>query len=247
MSSISFLGMLKHGGSLWTKTNGRQERSAALREQEILPPLRRSEIARQAAITRWAEGGRLPPILAKYGALDRPLRIGEIEIPCYVLADGTRVLAQRGLQSGIGLSEGGGKSGARRIAELMANLAEKDIDVRGLVARASCRFDLFRRTAEIRQMVTKRQSCRMFAPFSLRLTSRASLASIVSIWPLRRPSYSMASLQSELLRSLTRPPATRIIGNGMRSQKSRTIRRQGTATVGQNFPFRILQTDIPTQ
>ena len=44
-------------------------------------------------------------------------------------------LAQRGLQGGIGLSLGGGKSGARRIAELMASLAEKDIDVRGLVAR----------------------------------------------------------------------------------------------------------------
>ena len=51
--------------------------------------------------------GRFQPILAKYGAADRPLKIGGIEIPCYVLADGTRVLAQRGLQSGIGLSEGG--------------------------------------------------------------------------------------------------------------------------------------------
>src|SRR6266403_5905802 len=76
-------------------------------------------------------------LFAKYGAVDRPLRIGEIEIPCYVLADGTRVLAQRGLQSGIGLSQGGGKTGARRIAELMAGLAEKGIDVRGLIARAN--------------------------------------------------------------------------------------------------------------
>ena len=61
-------------------------------------------------------------MLAKYGAVDRPLKIGEISIPCYVLADGTRVLAQRGLQSGIGLSEGGGKSGARKIAGLMMGL-----------------------------------------------------------------------------------------------------------------------------
>ena len=85
----------------------------------------RSESARMAALTRWANEGKLPPMLAHYGAPDRPLKIGEIEIPCYVLADGTRVLAQRGLQSGIGLSEGGGKGGARKIAALMQSLAEK--------------------------------------------------------------------------------------------------------------------------
>jgi hypothetical protein len=102
-----------------------------------LKPERRAEIARMAAISRWADAGKPPPILAKYGAADRPLKIGEIQIPCYVLADGTRVLAQRGLQGGIGLSLGGGKSGARRIAELMESLSEKGIDVRGLVARAN--------------------------------------------------------------------------------------------------------------
>jgi hypothetical protein len=112
-------------------------RRGGQRRSEILPPSRRSEIAREAALRRWADEGKSPPILAKYGALDRPLKIGEIEIPCYVLADGTRVLAQRGLQGGVGLSQGGGKSGARRIAELMAGLAEKGIDVRGLVARAN--------------------------------------------------------------------------------------------------------------
>lgn len=101
-----------------------------------LSPERRAEIARQGALSRWANYGP-PPMLAKYGAADRPLRIGDIEIPCYVLADGTRVLAQRGLQGGIGLSLGGGKTGARRIAELMESLADKGIDVRGLVARAN--------------------------------------------------------------------------------------------------------------
>ena len=73
--------------------------------------------------------------MSGYGAADRPLKIGDTEIPCYVLADGTRVLAQRGLQGGIGLSLGGGKSGARRIPVLMEGLAEKGIDVRGLVVR----------------------------------------------------------------------------------------------------------------
>lgn len=98
---------------------------------------RRSDISRAAAMTRWAKAGKAVPLLAEYGALDRPLRIGDIEIPCYVLADGTRVLAQRGLQSGIGLSEGGGQGGARKIAALMERLGEKGINIRGLIARVN--------------------------------------------------------------------------------------------------------------
>lgn len=38
------------------------------------------------------------------GAVDRPLRIGDIEIPCYVLEDETRVLVQRGMAAGMGMS-----------------------------------------------------------------------------------------------------------------------------------------------
>jgi hypothetical protein len=98
---------------------------------------RRSDIAREGARAKWKKLGRITPLAAQYGAPDRPLRIGPVEIPCYVLADGTRVLAQRGLQSGIGLSEGGGKGGERRIAAFMARLGEKGIDVKGLVARAN--------------------------------------------------------------------------------------------------------------
>ena len=101
---------------------------------------RRSEIARMGALAKMAKQGKPLPLFAKYGATDRPLRIGEIEIPCYVLADGTRVLAQRGLHSGIGISEGGGKGGARKLAALMERLAEKGLDVRGLVARANTPF-----------------------------------------------------------------------------------------------------------
>ena len=97
----------------------------------------RSEIARRGATAKWKRQGKITPLTAQYGAPDRPLRIGPIEIPCYVLADGTRVLAQRGLQSGIGLSEGGGKAGERRIAAFMNRLADKGIDVKGLVARAN--------------------------------------------------------------------------------------------------------------
>jgi hypothetical protein len=97
----------------------------------------RSEIARNAVMKRWENAGKPAPLVAQYGALDRPLKIGSIEIPCYVLSDGTRVLAQRGLQSGIGMSEGGGQGGARRIASFMTRLAEKGIDIRSLVARVN--------------------------------------------------------------------------------------------------------------
>jgi hypothetical protein len=112
-------------------------RKGGHRRADVLPPARRSEIAREAALQRWAEQGKAVPLFAKYGAIDRPLKIGDIEIPCYVLADGTRVLAQRGLQAGIGLSQGGSKTGARRIAALMAGLGEKGVDIKGLVARAN--------------------------------------------------------------------------------------------------------------
>lgn len=123
----------EHGRALAAigASKGGKARIAALSTQE------RTNLARQAALTRWARQGKEPPLLAEYGAPDRPLRIGTIEIPCYVLADTRRVLSQRGLQSGIGLSEGGGKGGARKIAELMTKLREKGIDIRDLVSRAN--------------------------------------------------------------------------------------------------------------
>lgn len=39
---------------------------------------------------------------AKYGSDKTPLRFGELEIPCYVLEDGTRVLSGRGIQKALG-------------------------------------------------------------------------------------------------------------------------------------------------
>ena len=77
------------------------------------------------------------PLKAIAGASDKPLIIGEIEIPCYVLEDETRVLSQRGLQSSVGLGVGGSKQaiGAPRIAEFIGSLDGKGIDTRDLTAR----------------------------------------------------------------------------------------------------------------
>lgn len=44
---------------------------------------------------------------AKYGSADKPLMINDIEIPCYVLEDGKRVIVQRGLYKALGITRGG--------------------------------------------------------------------------------------------------------------------------------------------
>ena len=71
------------------------------------------------------------------GAPDRPLVMGDIEIPCYVLEDETRVLSQRGLQSSIGLGTGGGNRGAPKIVEFLSSLESKGLDIKGLYARTT--------------------------------------------------------------------------------------------------------------
>ena len=53
------------------------------------------------------------PLKVIAGAPDRPLAIGDVEIPCYVLSDETRVLVQRGLASAMGMSAGSGARIAR--------------------------------------------------------------------------------------------------------------------------------------
>jgi hypothetical protein len=73
---------------------------------EILPPERRQEIARKAAETRWSsEPQQDEPGIRKaiYGSPERLLKIGDVEVECYVLEDGTRVLSGRGMQQAIGL------------------------------------------------------------------------------------------------------------------------------------------------
>lgn len=83
----------------------------------------RKEIASQAAKTRWDAEKKVPK--ATHGSSDHPLKIGDIEIPCYVLEDGTRVLSQRGTLGGLGLSRGssGSDSGGDRLANFATGKA----------------------------------------------------------------------------------------------------------------------------
>ncbi|MCA3643075.1 MAG: P63C domain-containing protein [Methylobacterium sp.] len=82
---------------------------------EALTAEARRDVARAAATARWEKTRRLPK--ATHGSSDHPLKIGDIEIPCYVLDDGTRVLSQSGTLGGLGLSKGSaGSGGSDRLA-----------------------------------------------------------------------------------------------------------------------------------
>lgn len=64
-----------------------------------------------------------PPLKTVAGAEDKPLIIGDIEIPCYVLEDETRVISQRGLYSSLGTT-GGGHSGTYHDSAFMPRIAQ---------------------------------------------------------------------------------------------------------------------------
>ena len=89
---------------------------------------------------RAKEAKKLLPI-ATHGSTDHPLKIGDIEIPCYVLKDGRRVLTLRGFQQSLGFSTGGGKDGARKIPAFLQRFEGKSIEINDLVLRANSPFD----------------------------------------------------------------------------------------------------------
>jgi hypothetical protein len=97
-----------------------------------LTPEQRQEISGKGVLAKRELAG-LPK--ATHGSAEHPLKIGDIEIPCYVLEDGRRVLSQRGLQTGIGMSAGGGTSGEQRLAQFSTMIANKSLDNKELSVR----------------------------------------------------------------------------------------------------------------
>jgi hypothetical protein len=78
----------------------------------------RSESARHAALARHTKDSNLPT--ATHGSPDRPLRIGDLEIPCYVLSNGKRVITQSGVMTALDMSQGTAtKGGGDRIANFV--------------------------------------------------------------------------------------------------------------------------------
>ncbi|WP_165251191.1 P63C domain-containing protein [Paludisphaera soli] len=82
----------------------------------------RSQAARRAVEARWEKAGvrgALPA--ATHGSNDHPLKIGEIEIPCYVLNDGRRVIVQSGAIRALGMVKGGSShKGGTRLAKFVS-------------------------------------------------------------------------------------------------------------------------------
>lgn len=97
-------------------------RGGAARAAKLTPEMR-SEIARKGALAKQAKRNDPKLPLAQFGSVDRPLRILETEIPCYVLSDGTRVLTQEGFLSALGRArKAKGGTGATRISMEVDNL-----------------------------------------------------------------------------------------------------------------------------
>lgn len=95
-----------------------------------MTPAERKERAKKAAASRWHS--KLPR--ATHGSDDHPMRIGDIEIPCYVLDNGMRVITHRGLQGAVSMAVTGSAS---ETAAFIAKLGQKGLECSALVARIS--------------------------------------------------------------------------------------------------------------
>lgn len=99
---------------------GGTKRAESLSDEE------RKKIASKAATTRWKNESNLPK--AEYRG---EITIGEIQIPCAVLSDGTRVFSERGLRGVLGPAGGNSyalkKAAADRGADLPVFLAQNQL------------------------------------------------------------------------------------------------------------------------
>lgn len=88
---------------------------------ERLTPEQRSEMARRAVQVRWEKAEMEgEAVTAPHNGT---IKIGELEIPCSVLADGTRLLSERGVAKALGLARSGGTyKRSKEIAEGGAKL-----------------------------------------------------------------------------------------------------------------------------
>lgn len=93
--------VIENGDEKSGKAKGGKARAAKMSPEE-----RRASALKAAAAKK--ELASLPVV--EYGSSDTPLRIGNVEIQCYVLSTGERVLSTGGLISGLGWKGGGADS-----------------------------------------------------------------------------------------------------------------------------------------
>jgi hypothetical protein len=93
------------------------QRKGGIARSEKLSPEERSSIAREAAKRRWEE----PTPKAMFGAADKPIKIADIEVPCYVLDDGRRVITTTGILDTLQMARGGAMVKGMNRFELFAS------------------------------------------------------------------------------------------------------------------------------
>lgn len=89
----------------------------------------RRTIASNAAKARWEAKQDADLPVAEYGSPEKPLRLLDAEIPCYVLSDGTRVLTQQGFLMALGRSRSakGGTGASTGVDNLPAFLSANSL------------------------------------------------------------------------------------------------------------------------
>lgn len=109
--------------STTVKSTSKKAAGGIARAEKLTPEQRKAISSKALAAKK--EKAALPK--ATHGSAENPLRLGEIEIPCYVLEDETRVLSQRGLIGGLGMNKGSTPSGEDRLTVLANTLLAADL------------------------------------------------------------------------------------------------------------------------
>ena len=91
------------------KKQSKQSMGGEARDKALTPE-KKKEIATRASEARWS----LPKAIC--GSPAKPLVLGNAEIPCYVLEDETRVLAQTAMIEALGMSRGSAGGSGDRLA-----------------------------------------------------------------------------------------------------------------------------------
>lgn len=96
------------------------KRRAGKARMASLSPTERSQLAKKGAGARWLkEATSPPPLRALCGSDERPLVIGEVKIPCFVLENEKRIVTLDGMKAALGLNLGGHSA---RWAEFIATV-----------------------------------------------------------------------------------------------------------------------------
>jgi hypothetical protein len=113
---------------------GYRQAKGGVARAKSLTRTERKAIAKKAAEARWSHA----VLRATHGAIDHPLKIGDIEIPCYVLENQQRVLSLGGMTRALGMKAGGaaGRQGDR-VYQFVTGINIKPFVSNNLLSRMS--------------------------------------------------------------------------------------------------------------